>query len=81
MTQTGSQETNKTRKLAYSNFESHLNAIVIARAHQGNLGSTILRYISKPEMGDYIDYPKAALKATSTEIKTMLFELNRLMNS
>lgn len=32
-------------------------------------------------MGDYSDFPKTALKATNTEIKTILFELNRLMNS
>lgn len=29
----GSQETIKTSKFAYSNFESHLNAVVLARAH------------------------------------------------
>ena len=39
-----------------------------------------MRILDQPDVAKYPDYPKVALSATSTEIKTLLYELKGCMN-
>lgn len=65
---------------SFSSFENRLQTLTQKADKESDINLKILELISRPEMANYPDYPRTAIRAYQTEVKTLSYELKRCMN-